>query len=240
MTLKVYNTLTRKKETFSPIKKTEVGLYTCGFTVYDYAHIGNLRTYIFEDILKRILKFNGYNVRHVLNITDVGHLTSDADEGEDKMLKGAQREKKNAWEIAEFYTQKFKQDIKRLNIQDPTIWCKATDHIKEQQEMIRLLQGKNYTYWTSDGIYFETTRFKDYGKLARLRKENLKAGVRVNLGEKKDISDFAIWKFSAPDQKRQMEWDFNEEIIVTDEEFEKLKNLTKGNKNIRILEVKDV
>ena len=133
--LKLYNTLTRKKEVFKPIKKL-VGIYTCGPTVYNYAHIGNLRTYIFEDILKRVLLFNNYKIKHVMNITDVGHLTSDSDTGEDKLEIGAKREKKTVWEIAEFYTKTFKTDIKELNILKPDIWCKATDYIKEQIDLM--------------------------------------------------------------------------------------------------------
>ena len=133
----LYNTLTRKKEEFKPIKKNKVGLYTCGLTVYNFAHIGNLRTYVFEDILRRTLEYNGYKVKHVMNITDVGHLTSDADTGEDKLEKGAKREGKSVWEIAEFYTKAFKKDLKDLNILEPSIWCKATDYIKEQIKLVK-------------------------------------------------------------------------------------------------------
>ncbi len=206
MALKIYNTLIRKKETFSPIKKNEVGLYTCGFTVYDYAHIGNLRTYIFEDLLKRILLFNGYKVKHVLNITDVGHLTSDADEGEDKMLKGAKREKKTVWDIAEFYTQEFQKDIKKLNIQDPTIWCKATDHIKEQIEMISSLEKKGFTYLSGGNVYFDTSKVKDYGKLARL---DLKAENQERVEKdlnKKSSQDFVLWFTKSKFQDQDMKW----------------------------------
>ena len=142
MKLYLYNTLTRQKEEFTPIRPGEVGLYTCGPTVYNFAHIGNLRTYIFEDILKRVLAFNGFRVRHVMNITDVGHLTGDRDMGEDKMEAGSRREGKTAWDIAEFYTRAFKQDIGRLNILEPTIWCKATDSIGEQIELIRTLEKR--------------------------------------------------------------------------------------------------
>src|SRR4030042_6535 len=137
MALWLYDTYTRSLREFTPLKKNEVGLYTCGPTVYDYAHIGNLRTYIFEDILRRTLEFNGYSVKHVMNITDVGHLVSDADSGEDKMEKGARRTGKSAWEIAELYTQEFKNDMQRLNLQEPAIWCKATDHIQEQIDFIQ-------------------------------------------------------------------------------------------------------
>lgn len=206
MTLQLYNTLSRKKETFSPIKKGEVGLYTCGFTVYDYAHIGNLRTYIFEDLLKRVLQFNGYKVRHVLNITDVGHLTSDADEGEDKMLKGAQREKKTVWQIAEFYTKVFQNDIKRLNVEDPTVWCKATDHIQEQIEMIKSLEKKGFTYVSGGNVYFDTSKLKDYGKLAKL---NIKAEQKARVEKdknKKSSHDFVLWFTKSKFQEQDMKW----------------------------------
>jgi cysteinyl-tRNA synthetase len=150
----------------------EVGLYTCGPTVTTTSYIGNLRTYIFEDVLKRVLAFNGYTVRHVMNITDVGHLTGDRDMGEDKMEKGAQREGRTAWDIAEFYTRAFKQDIARLNILEPSIWCKATDSIPEQIDLIRILEQKGFTYKTGDGIYFDTAKFPGY---ARLSSQNLDA-----------------------------------------------------------------
>jgi cysteinyl-tRNA synthetase len=182
-------------------------LYTCGLTVYDYAHIGNLRTYIFEDILRRVLEYNDYKVEHVQNITDVGHLTSDADTGEDKMEKGSRRTGLTAWEIAEKYTQAFKDDLQKLNILEPTIWCKATDHIGEQIALVQCIEEKSYTYRTSDGIYFDTSRLQDYGYLGRLDIEGLRAGSRVDLGEKRNPTDFALWKFSPTDQKRQMEWD---------------------------------
>jgi len=192
---------------FQPLIKSEVGLYACGLTVYDYAHIGNLRTYLFEDILRRVLEFNGYNVKHVMNITDVGHLVSDADTGEDKMEKGSRRTGKSAWEIAEFYTQAFKIDLHHLNIQEPQIWCKATDHIQDQIDLIRCIESKGYTYRINDGIYFDTSKLSDYGYLARLDIEGLQAGSRIEVGEKRHPTDFALWKFSPPDQKRQMEWD---------------------------------
>ena len=204
--LTLYNTRTRKKETFEPRHGKQVGLYTCGPTVYNFAHIGNLRTYIFEDVLKRTLLADGYSVNHVMNITDVGHLTDDADAGEDKMEKGARREGKTAWEIAAFYTAAFQSDLAALNILPPNIWCKATDNIPEQIALVQILMAKGYTYETSDGIYFDTTKLSDYGELAQVGKQQLKAGVRVDIGEKKHPSDFALWKFSAPGEKRQMEW----------------------------------
>lgn len=203
--VKLYNTLTRKKENFKPMKRKEVGFYSCGPTVYWYAHIGNLRKYIFDDILKRVLEYNNYKVNHVMNITDVGHLTSDADEGEDKLEKAARKEKKTAKQIADFYTKAFKKDIKALNIIKPNIWAKATDHIKEQIDIVKELEKKGYTYRIEDGIYFDTSKIKDYGKLAGKKERKLKAGARVKLAKgKKNITDFALWKFS--DKKRQMEW----------------------------------
>ena len=205
MNLKLYNTLTRKKEIFKPIKQKEVGMWTCGPTVYQYAHIGNLRTYIFEDILKRALLYNKYKVKHVMNITDVGHLTSDADTGEDKIEKASKKEKKSVWKIAEFYTKAFKQDIKRLNILEPNIWCKATDHIKEQIQLVKKIEEKGFTYEIKeDGIYFNTSKLKDYGKLANLNLKHRKE--RVHSKDKKHPTDFALWKFSPKDKKRQMEW----------------------------------
>ena len=205
--LKLYDTYTRSLREFEPLNPPEVGLYTCGPTVYNFAHIGNLRTYIFEDVLRRVLEFNNYPVKHVMNITDVGHLVSDADTGEDKMESGSRRTGMTAWEIAELYTQEFKKDMGRLNIQEPTIWCRATDHIKEQIEFVRCIEANGYTYNTSDGIYFDTSRLDDYGYLGRLKIEGLQAGMRVEMGEKHNPTDFALWKFSPKDQQRQMEWE---------------------------------
>ena len=207
MSLMLYDTYSRSLREFVPLKPGEVGMYTCGPTVYDYAHIGNLRTYIFEDVLRRVLEFNGYHVTHVMNITDVGHLVSDADTGEDRMEKGSRRTGMTAWEIAELYTNEFIQDMHRLNILEPSIWCKATDHIQEQIDLIRCIEEKGYTYRTNDGIYFDTARLSDYGHLARKDIEGLQAGVRIEMGEKRHPTDFALWKFSPPDQKRQMEWE---------------------------------
>jgi cysteinyl-tRNA synthetase len=204
--IKLYNTLTKKKETFKPINPREIGIYSCGPTVYWYQHIGNLRTYIFSDLLKRTLAFNGFKVKHVINVTDVGHLTSDADTGEDKMEKAVKREGKTANEIANHYLKVFRDDFKKLNIQEPSIWSKATEHIQEQIELIKALEKKGYTYKTSDGIYFDSSKFKEYGKLARLNKEGLKAGKRIDIGEKKHKTDFALWKFSEEKGKRQQEW----------------------------------
>jgi len=212
--LYLYNTLTRQKDLFKPIDKKgkKVGMYVCGPTVYSYQHIGNLRTYIFSDILRKTLEFNKYKVKQIMNVTDVGHLTSDADTGEDKMEKAAIKEGKKAEDIANFYLKIFQEDLKKLNIDSPSIWCKATEHIKEQIEMIKVLEKKSYTYKTSDGIYFDTSKFKDYGKLARLDIKGLRAGKRITKGldEKKNKTDFALWKFSNSnnnsESKRQQEW----------------------------------
>src|SRR5215510_11747147 len=207
MTLRLFDTYTRSLRDFAPLQPAAVSMYACGPTVYDYAHIGNLRTYVFEDVLRRVLDFNDYTVTHVMNITDVGHLVSDADTGEDKMEKGSRRTGKSAWEIAEFYTQAFKDDLGHLNILEPTMWCRATEHIPEQIETIRCIEAKSFTYRTADGVYFDTSRLPTYGDLARLDRQGLHAGMRVDMGEKRHPTDFALWKFSPPDQKRQMEWD---------------------------------
>lgn len=205
--LKLTNTLTRKKEVFTPLKNKKVGLYTCGPTVYQYAHLGNLRTYIFEDILKRALLINGYKVTHVMNITDVGHLVSDADEGEDKIEREARRTKKSAWDIARFYENVFKKDIADLNMLPPDIWCRATEHIEDQIALTKKLEKNGYTYRINDGIYFDTSKFRGYGKLAEKNIMGIKAGARVEQGEKYYATDFALWKFSHPKEKRQMIWD---------------------------------
>ncbi|MFZ5955834.1 MAG: cysteine--tRNA ligase [Nanoarchaeota archaeon] len=210
--LKLYNTLTRKKEAFKEIEKGKVGLYGCGPTVYWYQTIGNLRRYLFEDFLFRALIYDGYEVKHVMNITDVGHLTSDADEGEDKIEKAAKKEGKKAEDIANYYFGIFRDDFKKLNIIEPNIWSRATEHIKEQIELIKRLEKKGLTYRTSDGIYFDTSKFKDYGKLSGIlaKKENLQAGASgalvLSLKEKKNITDFALWKFSEEPGVRQQEW----------------------------------
>jgi len=206
MSLKLYNTLTRKKEVFKPINEKEVGMYECGPTVYSYPHIGNMLRYIFGDVLTRVLIYNGYKVKRVMNVTDVGHLTGDSDSGDDKMEKAASKEGKKAEDIANFYWKAFKEDFQKLNITPPNVWCKATEHIKEQIELIKILEKKGFTYKTSDGIYFDTYKFKNYGKLSLLDKENIKAGVRIDLGDKKNKTDFALWKFSEEPGKRQQEW----------------------------------
>lgn len=205
--LKLYNTLTRQKEEFQPIEDKKVGIYTCGPTVYNYVHIGNLRSYVFADILVRVLKYNGYKVKQVMNITDVGHLTSDADEGEDKLEKGAEREGKSVKELVEFYTEAFIKDLEELNIGMPAIFAKATDHIDEQIELIKKLESNGFTYRAKDGIYFDTSKLRDYGKLANLDVQGLRQGERVEVRDKKNKTDFAIWKFSPARKKRMQEWE---------------------------------
>ncbi len=203
----LFNTRTRKKEKFQPLKSGEVSLYCCGPTVYHYAHIGNLRAYVFEDILVRALRRAGYKVNHVMNITDVGHLVSDGDDGEDKMEVGARRTGKSIWEIADYYSQVFFSDLAKLNVNKPNIIPKATDHIPEMIALVERLEKKGMVYRTDDGMYFDTTKFPSYGDFAKLDVENLEAGKRVALGEKHSPTDFALWKFSKAEEQRQMEWD---------------------------------
>ncbi len=203
--MKLYNTLTRQKEEFIPINKDEVRIYSCGPTVYQYAHIGNLRTYVFMDILRRVLKYNGYKLKHVMNITDVGHLVSDADEGEDKMMKTAKATNKSPWEIAEYYTGVFMNDIGELNISKPEIIAKATEHINDMLDFVEKLVEKGYGYETNDGIYFDVMKFKGYGKLSKLDLEGQIAGARVDVNEeKRHPADFALWK-KAP-KEHIMQW----------------------------------
>lgn len=206
--MKLYNTLTKKVEEIKPSKTSEVTFYSCGPTVYDYPHIGNWYTFIRYDMVVRALRASGLNVNWVMNITDVGHLTSDADEGEDKLEKGARREGQTAWEVAKKYTDYFEEGLHRLNINQPTKLPRATDHIKEQIQLVEQLEEKGYTYIIDDGVYFDTSKVKDYGKLAHLDLKGLKAGARVEQNpQKKQPFDFALWKFSPSGEKRDMEWD---------------------------------
>ncbi len=206
--MKLFNTLTRDTEEFKPIEEGKVRMYCCGPTVYGYQHIGNFRSFFFEDILKRVLLYNGYDVKHVMNITDVGHLVSDEDTGADKMEKKAAEEGKTVWEISKYFTDIFMNDMKLLNIIPASNFPKATDYIQQQIDMVTELERKGFTYTTSDGIYYDTSKFPDYGKMARLDIEGLRAGERVEFSEeKKNPTDFALWKFSPKDEKRQMEWD---------------------------------
>lgn len=207
--LKLYNTLSRKVETFVPFNAGEVKIYTCGPTVYSQPHIGNFAAYVYWDLLVRTLKAQGYGVKRVLNLTDVGHLTSDADEGEDKLEKGARQTGKTVWEVADFYIEKFLYDYNALNLTPPNILARATDYIPEDIELVDNLTAKGYTYETRDGIYYNTAKFPHYADLARLDLENLKAGARVEFSnEKLNPSDFAVWKFIQPDEKHEMRWDY--------------------------------
>lgn len=220
--LKLYNSLSRKIEPFNPIDPKKVGVYTCGPTVYSFAHIGNFRTYTTADLLIRTLKYDGFDVKYIMNLTDVGHLTGDnqgdADLGEDRMEKAAKKEGKTAWEVAEFYTDAFLKDYDLLNLEKPEKFVKATDHIKEQIELVKKLEEKGFTYKTTDGIYFDTSKFKDYGKLSDL--DEIEKGARIEVNEeKKNPRDFALWKFSEKEgerpageagevrQRRHMEWE---------------------------------
>ncbi len=204
--LKLYNTLTREKEEFKPIEENIVKIYTCGPTVYNYAHIGNMRAYIFMDNLRKILRYNGYELLHVMNITDVGHLTSDADEGEDKMAKSAREQHKSVQEIAEKYTQAFFQDINKLGIEKPEYVVKATDHIHEMEEYVKKIVENGYGYETSKGVYFDTSKLPSYGELSRIDLKNQKSGARIEVDpEKRNPLDFAIW-IKAPEE-HIMKWD---------------------------------
>lgn len=204
---RIYNTLSRSIENFEPINPPSVGLYSCGPTVYDYQHIGHMRRYVGDDLLVRVLKLNNYKVNQVMNITDVGHLTSDADTGEDKMEKGSKKFGLSVWEIAKKFEKQFTLSCEALNIELPKNLMHATDYIPDQVALIKKLEGKGFTYKTTDGIYFDSSKFSDYFSLSKQKPEELRGGIRVKLGEKKNIYDFALWKFSGKETKRQMEWD---------------------------------
>lgn len=211
----IKNSLSRKKEKFEAINPPKVGIYTCGPTVYDYASIGNFRTYFAADILVRALKYNGYDVKYVMNLTDVGHLTGDnlgdADTGEDRLEKAAKKERKTAWDIAKFYSEAFLDDFQKLNLIKPMVFAKATDHIQDQIDLVKKIEEKGFTYKINDGIYFDTKKYeketgRKYGELSTL--DQIKEGARVEVNpEKKNPRDFALWKFSPKDRKRDMEWE---------------------------------
>ncbi len=206
--MRLFNSLSRSFETLEPIQKGRVGVYSCGPTVYSTATIGNFRSFLAWDVLVRTLERNGLEVKFVMNITDVGHLVSDADTGEDKLEVGAKREGKSAWEIAKLYTAEFLSDMKRLNMREPDIMPKATEHIAEQVAMIQVLEKKGFAYRISDGIYFDTSKIKNYGELAGQALSEKEEGARIGVNdEKKNPADFALWKFSPEGTKRQMEWD---------------------------------
>lgn len=208
--MKIYNTLTRKIEEFIPNNKDEVTMYTCGPTVYHYAHIGNLRTYIFEDIFEKTLNYIGYNVKRCMNITDVGHLSSDSDSGEDKMLKGAKREHKTVLEIASYYTDEFKKDCEKLNIKWPKIVSKATDNIDMYFKIIQTLLDKNYAYISGGNIYFDTTKLDDYYVLTNHKIDEMVVGVRDGVAEdlnKKNQADFVLWFTKSKFEDQELKWD---------------------------------
>jgi cysteinyl-tRNA synthetase len=212
--LRFHNTLTRQTEDFISQQPHKVALYTCGPTVYHYMTVGNWVAYIYWDTLVRVLIAHNYEVDRVMNITDVGHLVSDADEGEDKLEKGAKRDGKTAWEVAAFYTDNFLKGMHALNLIQPQHITKATDYIQEQIELVRTLKNKGYTYQTSDGIYFDTAKFPHYADFAQLDLAGQKAGARVTADpEKRQPSDFALWKFSPQNEKRDMEWDTPEDFM---------------------------
>ncbi|MBU1202956.1 cysteine--tRNA ligase [Patescibacteria group bacterium] len=208
MDIYLYNSLHKKKEKFEPIAKKKLGLYTCGPTVYDYPHIGNLAAYVIWDIWKRLFISQGYKVKHIMNVTDVGHLTSDADDGEDKMEKAKRQSGKSAWQIADFFFKVFRNNLHNLNIFEPDKFLRATETIKEQIAFAKILDEKGYLYKISDGMYFDTSKISDYGVLANLQDVDLQEGARVEKNnEKKNPTDFAVWKFSPEDKTRDMEWE---------------------------------
>ena len=206
--LKLYNTSTRKNEVFKP-HDDEVKIYTCGPTVYSTAHIGNLTAYIYWDLLVRLLKTEGYKVKRVLNLTDVGHLVSDGDDGEDKLEKGARREGRSVWDVAETYIKKFKTDFAALELTQPDVWARATDYVDEDIEAVDLMTERGFTYEISDGVYFDTSKFDHYADFAKLDLAGLQAGARVEFSdEKRNVSDFAVWKFIHEGEKHEMRWDY--------------------------------
>jgi cysteinyl-tRNA synthetase len=207
-TLCLYNTLGRELQEFRPIRPGKVGFYGCGPTVYDYAHIGNLRAYVFHDILVRTLGFLGFEVTHVMNITDVGHLSGDLDTGEDKMLKRAQERGKSPYEIAEFYAEAFFRDTERMNIRRPTVVCKATEHVAEMIGLIQRIEARGFTYSAGGNLYFDVTKFPKYGELALLKLEDLKAGARIEIDpNKRNPADFALWFTKSKFENQAMIWD---------------------------------
>lgn len=208
MTVNLFNTDGRKIEPFIPIEDGKVGLYCCGPTVYNYAHIGNLRAFMFEDILRRTLEYAGYKVKHIMNITDVGHLTDDGDDGEDKMIKAAREKGMSVWDIASFFTEAFLLDTKRLNILKPTMYSKATAHIGDMIKMIEKLEEKGFTYQAGGNVYFNSSKFPEYGKMALLDKQELQHGARVEVDvNKKSPQDFVLWFTMSKFEKQAMNWD---------------------------------
>ncbi len=205
--LRLFNTMTREVAEFAPADPGLVGMYSCGPTVYADQHIGNMRTYVFADTVRRVLLWKGFRVRHVINITDVGHLTSDADTGDDKLELAAKREQASAWDIAERYTRDFKADLRRLRVVEPDVWCKATDHVEHMIRFATSLDDRGWCYRLAGGLYFDTSKDAGYGALARLDLAGQREGARVEVVEgKRGGSDFAVWRTSGPGERRQMEW----------------------------------
>jgi cysteinyl-tRNA synthetase len=205
--MRLYNSIYKKVVDFKPLNPEVVTMYSCGPTVYKDAHIGNFRTYTLTDLIYRALKFYNYNVKFIMNLTDVGHLVGDSDEGEDKVEKSAREEGKSAKEITTYYTNKFLTDYDRLKLNRPLKFTKASEYIDAQIKLIRTLEQKGYTYKTSDGIYYDTSKFENYGQLSGIRLDSVKEGARVEVNEeKKNPTDFALWKFSDKEEKRQQEW----------------------------------
>ncbi|MDR1506856.1 MAG: cysteine--tRNA ligase [Treponema sp.] len=208
MALRLFNTLGREIQTFEPLKPGHAGFYGCGPTVYNYAHIGNLRAYVTHDILTRTLRAGGYTLTHVMNITDVGHLSGDSDFGEDKMIKSAAERGKSVLEIAEFYTEAFFHDLDRMNIIRPSVVCKATEHIADMVELIRRIELNGYTYSAGGNLYFDISRFPRYGELAMLRMDDLKAGARTEIdGNKRNPGDFVLWFTKSKFENQALIWD---------------------------------
>ena len=206
--MRLYNTMSRSIEEFVPINEGKVSMYCCGPTVYNYAHIGNLRTYIFEDLLRRTLRRSGYDVKHVMNITDVGHLTGDGDDGEDKMEKSARETGRTVWDIAEFYMKAFFRDEEALNIERPDIICRATEHIDDMIKLIKRLEEGGHTYISGGNVYFSIDSISDYGKLARLNLDDLKSGARIEVdSNKKNPKDFVLWFTNSKFKDQAMMWD---------------------------------
>ena len=208
MQVSLYNTMTRKIDLLKPLEPGKVKMYTCGPTVYNFAHIGNLRTYVFEDLLRRTLEYAGYEVEHVMNVTDVGHLTDDADEGEDKMVKSSRETGKSVWDIARYYTDAFFEDITHLNIVMPTVICKATEHVDDMIKLIQRNEANGHTYESGGNIYFSIDTFPEYGRMARLDTQDLQSGARIEVdGNKRNPRDFVLWFTKSKFEHQSMQWD---------------------------------
>ncbi|HUX22308.1 MAG TPA: cysteine--tRNA ligase [Spirochaetia bacterium] len=208
MRIRLFNTYGRELQAFTPISEGQVGMYACGPTVYKFAHIGNLRAYVFEDLLRRSLEYAGFTVRHVMNVTDVGHLSDDADEGEDKMLRSAREQGMTVWEIADFYTSAFFRDTDLLNIERPTVVCRATEHIGEMIGLVKRLEDRGFTYQSAGNVYFDIEKFPDYGKLALLDRQELRAGARIEVDEHKhNPRDFVLWFTNSKFEHQAMTWE---------------------------------